>query len=76
VRGAEEARNRIVAFNNAYVRYVEARASGQAEEAHRLQMEMAIVGERCPSFAKLRRDVRWLVSQVRAAGSGARNPST
>jgi hypothetical protein len=40
------------------------------------RMDLAIVGERCPSFAKLRRDVRWLVSQVRAADSGARNPST
>lgn len=41
MKGAEEARNRIVAFNNAYVRYVEARASGNSAEAHRLQMEMA-----------------------------------
>jgi hypothetical protein len=41
VKGAEEARNRIVAFHNAYVRYVEARVSGNSEEAHRLRMEMA-----------------------------------
>ena len=41
MRGAEDARNRIVAFHNAYVRYVEARASSKAAEAQRLRMEMA-----------------------------------
>ena len=41
MRGAEEARNRIVAFHNAYVRRLEACAAGNLTEAHRLQMEMA-----------------------------------
>lgn len=36
-----EARNRIVAFHNAYVRRLEARASGMPEDAHRITMEMA-----------------------------------
>jgi hypothetical protein len=39
-------------------------------------MDLAIARERCPSFAKLRRDVNSLVSQLRAADPDARNPST
>ena len=40
------------------------------------RMDLAVAAERCPSFAKLRRDVNRLVSQVRVADSDARNPST
>lgn len=41
MNGAQEARNRIIAFHNAYVRYIEVRVSGNSAEAYRLQMEMA-----------------------------------
>jgi hypothetical protein len=69
IRGAKE---RLSANMVAGRRYLA--VDDQSALANR--MDLAAAGERCPSFAKLRRDVGWLVSQVRAAGSGAPNSST